>query len=321
MQFENEIAQSVEYLQSDAAARSLEADSYWPKWNSPWWHMLLLHEMGYTRLIPAATVEQYIASVNRLPLKIFPILPEDMPPGTDPYRGSACHCQLGNVYQVLATFGVDVEAELPWIRPWFLRYQMADGGLNCDNDAYLVRDECPSSMVGTISAFEAVLLHTPRPWTAAEESFISRGAHFLMERELRLGSASQHNASERESAKVWTQLCFPRFYLYDVLRGLRALALWAEKTKSRLPAPAVQVVVDTLFDAFDDGPVRIGRRCFEGASTIERLASGEWQRSSEAPLFPLLSAVSAVGVESPFLTEQWSATRQLLSKLVRPASS
>jgi hypothetical protein len=320
MQFENEIAQSVGYLSSAAAAQSLAADSYWPKWDSPWWHMLLLHEMGHTRLIPASTMEQYIASLNRLPLKIFPFTPEDLPPGTDPYRGSACHCQLGNVYQVLATYGVDVDAELPWIRPWFLRYQMADGGFNCDNDAYLVRDECPSSMVGTIAAFEAVLIHTRRPWTTAEASFISRGARFLIERELRLGSSSHHNASERTSAQAWMQLCFPRFYLYDVLRGLNALVLWAEKTRSSLPAPVTQVVVDTLSDAFGDGPVRIGRRSFEGASTIERLATGEWRRSPEASLFPLLSAVSAIGVESPFLTEQWRVTCQRLAALIKEAT-
>jgi hypothetical protein len=320
MQFENEIAQSVDYLSSVEAARSLDADSYWPKWHSPWWHMLLLHEMGHTRLIPASTIEQYIASLNRLPLKIFPFTPEDLPPGTDPYRGSACHCQLGNVYQVLATHGVDVDAELPWIRPWFLRYQMADGGLNCDNDAYLVRDECPSSMVGTIAVFESVLLHTPRPWTPAEESFLMRGARFLIERELRLGSATHHNADERRSAELWTQLCFPRFYLYDVLRGLNALVLWAEKTNSSLPVSATQVVVDALSDAFADGPMRISRRSFEGASTIEQLPSGEWQRSPEASLFPLLSSVSAIGTASPFLTEQWRATRQRLAALGKEGS-
>ena len=80
-----------------------------------------------------------------------------LPEGVDPHRGYPCHCQLGNVYQVLAAYGLDVDKKLPWIRPWFLRYQMADGGLNCDNDAYLATSECPSSMVGTIAAFEAVL--------------------------------------------------------------------------------------------------------------------------------------------------------------------
>ena len=43
---ERGIADSVAYLGSDAAVRSIELDTYWPKWHSPWWHMLLLHELG-----------------------------------------------------------------------------------------------------------------------------------------------------------------------------------------------------------------------------------------------------------------------------------
>ena len=60
--------------------------------------------------------------------------------------------------QVLAACGVDVERALPWVKPWFVRYQMADGGLNCDETAYPSTDECPSSMVGTVAPFEAMLL-------------------------------------------------------------------------------------------------------------------------------------------------------------------
>ncbi len=161
--YEAEIKQSIDYLSSEFALQTVDADAYWPKWNSPWWHMLLLHEMGETKQIPERMIARYVASLNRIPLKIFPIHPEDMPEGLDPYRGSPCHCQVGNAYQVLAAWGLDVDKELPWMRPWFLRYQMPDGGLNCDNEAYLVKDECPSSMVGTIAAFEAVLLYTKKP--------------------------------------------------------------------------------------------------------------------------------------------------------------
>ena len=39
------IADSIHYLGSDAALESIAADTYWPKWSSPWWHMLLLHEL------------------------------------------------------------------------------------------------------------------------------------------------------------------------------------------------------------------------------------------------------------------------------------
>ncbi|THD40858.1 MAG: hypothetical protein DI608_02830 [Rothia mucilaginosa] len=66
-----------------------------------------------------------------------------------------------------------VDQELPWLRNWFPRYQMKDGGLTCDYEAYPVEDECPSSMVGTIAAFEAVLHHVEDP-TPQEIAFLDR---------------------------------------------------------------------------------------------------------------------------------------------------
>lgn len=300
-----EIESSVRYLRSDAAIKTVAADAYWPKWNSPWWHMLLLHEMGETHQIPASIIESYIASLNRIPLKIFPIHQNEMPEGVDPYRGSPCHCQLGNVYQVLAKRGVDVDHELPWIRPWFLRYQMADGGLNCDNEAYLVKEEIPSSMVGTIAAFEAVLLYTPRPFTEEEKAFLDLGALFLMKRKLILGSDTKHNASERESAKNWLKLCFPRFYLYDVLRGLNALTLWSLKTGQTLPVNSIQEAVDAIRNRFPTGAIQIGRHAFEGTGTILQNQSGEWIRRQPASFFPLLEKVSEIGSVSPYLSKQW----------------
>ena len=88
------IADSVRYLESDAAAKSLERDVYWPKWHSPWWHMLLLFELGEARRIPARTATAMVDGLNALPLKIFPIHPEDAP-GANLLRDCACHCALG----------------------------------------------------------------------------------------------------------------------------------------------------------------------------------------------------------------------------------
>jgi hypothetical protein len=315
LSFEAEVDQSVRYLKSDEAHRALAVDAYWPKWHAPWWHMLLLHEMGQAARIPGVVVEQYVTALNRLPLKIFPIQPEDLPAGVDPFRGTPCHCQLGNVYQVVAACGVDVDAELPWIRPWFLAYQMADGGLNCDNDAYLVTHECPSSMVGTIAAFEAVLLHTQRPWTRQELVFLDKAAHFLMERELRLGSPTEHNAAERVSAESWLKLCFPRFYFYDVLRGLNALVLWAEKLQQPLPQSAFHSVAAHLTGAIPGGAARIGRRSYDGVLSLTQASEGEWLRRQAATTFPLLDAVSGVGEVSPYLSKQWADTQRRMARL------
>src|SRR5262245_34216496 len=144
---EREVELSVAYLASPEALASLEADSYWPKWDSPWWHMVLLRERGQGARIPRAATEAMVSALDRLPVKIFPIEPGEMPAGLDPGRHASCHCALGSMAPLLLERGIDVDRALPWIRDWFVRYQMADGGLNCDDEAYRVTGETPSSMV------------------------------------------------------------------------------------------------------------------------------------------------------------------------------
>lgn len=34
--FESEINESVTYLKSNAALKTVEVNAYWPKWHSPW---------------------------------------------------------------------------------------------------------------------------------------------------------------------------------------------------------------------------------------------------------------------------------------------
>lgn len=307
---EDGIADSVRYLESDAAVRSLEADTYWPKWHSPWWHMTTLWELGEARRIPERVQRAMITGLDALPLKSFPIEPEDTPPGVDIYRGSSCHCALGTMVQVLAACGVDIDREVPWATPWFLRYQMRDGGFNCDGDAYRTT-ECPSSMVGTIAPFEAMLLGT---WTPEQRAFLERGAAFLVGRELTRGSDTVFNAAERETAPSWQLPCFPRLYFYDVLRGLRALVGWAERSGASVPAHAFTGVVTHLLEQFPDGVVRLQRRSYEKPTTLARGADGSWHREP-ASRFPLLEATSIVGEPSATLTRQWAEVRRTIVRL------
>ncbi len=306
---EDGIADSVRYLESDAALRSIGEDTYWPKWNSPWWHMLLLWELGEARQIPLRVARAMVDGLNALPIKIFPIHPGDMPPGVDIHRGSSCHCALGSMYQVLVACGIDVDAQLPWAKPWFLRYQMADGGFNCDGDAYLT-SECPSSMVGSIAAFEAMLLGE---WTPEQRAFLERGAAFLIGRQLTRGSDTAFNAAERDAAPAWQQLCFPRFYFYDELRGLSALVRWAERSEATLPEEAIDGVVKHLTTTFPDGVIRVQRRSYEQPTTLARGSDGTWHREP-ASRFPLLEASSIVGEPCDVLTVQWNRMGQALRR-------
>jgi hypothetical protein len=307
------IEDSAAYLRSEAMLPSLERDSYWPKWNSPWWHMLLLFELGLAQRIPERALAAMQVAIESLRLHIFPIHPGDAPPGTDPHRDYACHCALGCMAQVLTAGGFELARSLPWVPSWFVRYQMADGGLNCDEKAYLCHDECPSSMVGTIAPFEA-LLDTAK--TAEEQTFVARSAQFLIGRKLMNGSPTQHNAEEREAAKSWILPCFPRFYFYDVLRGLAALVRFAEITGATLPRDAIEGAVGSLSARFPDGIVRVERQAFAGKTTILPTADRTPSPRSPATSFALLEAVSVIGDHSVALTKQWTEVRQGLLRLL-----
>lgn len=306
------IADSVAYLESQAALRSLAIDPYWPKWDSPWWHMLLLYELGEVHRIPASAVAAMVAALRALPLHFFPTHPGEAPPGTDLHRDIACHCALGCMTQVLTACGVEIWRELPWVYAWFPRYQMADGGLNCDEQAYQCRNECPSSMVGTIAPFEAMIgqAHTPQ-----EGRFVACAAGFLIDRALVRGSHTVHNASERAAAADWLKPCFPRFYFYDVLRGLAALVRWAETDGAALPYATIAGVVDLLVARYPDGVVHVERNALEGKTTILPTLDRTPSPRAPASRFALLDAVNVVGEPSVALSRQWTAARHGLLRL------
>jgi hypothetical protein len=296
----------VAYLESRDAIDSIAANPYWPKWTGPWWSLMLLNELGVTDRIPKRTVSAMVDALDALPVHDFPSRPEAWPPGVDPDE-APCHCQVGNMDQLLAACGVDVERALPWFSTWYARHQMADGGYNCDDSAYLVQDECPSSMVGTIAPFEAMLLRPP-------SDACDRAAAFLVERGLRRGSPTRHNAKERQAAEAWSALCFPRFYFYDVLRGASALIHWASVHERKLPLSAVAPVIEQLATQFPDGVVRVGRVGFEGIST--RVLEGDTWVRRPALVGSLLERVSRPGAASPMLTRRWASTRRELLELI-----
>lgn len=285
--------QSVAYLASDAALRRIEHDPYWPKWSSPWWHMLLLHELGETARIPRRVAEAMTARMDRL-LHIFPITPDDAP-GANLYRDVACHCALGSMVPLLAACGIDVDRALPWVETWWAKYQLADGGLNCDEHAYLV-DESPSSMVATVAAVEYLLAH-PGP-------ALDRAVGCMIDRALVRGSSTVQNAAERDAAPHWRELTFPRFYFYDVLRGLTALSRY----QGEVPRAALDPAIAIMLEQFPDGQVRIGRRAFANHKTLGSTGT----ERVPATTFPLLDEVSVVGAVSPALTREWAETRARL---------
>ena len=306
------VEQSILYLNSKEAHESLSIDPYWPKWNSPWWHMTLLWEMGLCSKIPGSIINDMIQAMNRTFLKFFPLTLTELPPEKNFHLNVGCHCALGTMYQVLCDCGVDMDEHFTWVRPWFLRYQLPDGGLNCDEQAYL-KENPKSSIVSTLPPLEAILRHTHRDLTEEEVHFLNQGAFYLISHQL-----ARSKSTGELILKEWLTPCFPRFYNYDILRGLSFLVEWAARLHHTLPDNSIEEAVRHLLEQFPDGRVKIKREPWRTTKTLHpeamQNAAGEPQKFSVS-VFPLLEETGAAGSESPWLSRQWSNIVLLLKKL------
>ncbi|PCI36406.1 MAG: hypothetical protein COB53_09690 [Elusimicrobia bacterium] len=294
---------TLNYLASEEAVESIKRDPYWPKWDSPWWHMTLLWELGEAARIPERIVDAMVDALNTHYLDLFPLRETEMPPDKDPYRHVACHCALGTMYRVLAGRGVDVDGRIPHLRPWFLRYQLADGGLNCDEAVY-TKQSPHSSIVSTLPPLEAVLFDTDRPLTDAENAFLDRGADYLLKRKLFRSLSGGGKIID----EAWLEPCFPRFYHYDVLRGLRFVTAWADRRDKPLPRDSVQEAVDAVETALARADAGMRRKPWAEEKSLYFDGAGSWEMKNKAEPFELLEGLRA---GAP-LRREWSSVKTLL---------
>jgi hypothetical protein len=288
---------------------SLNLDPYWPKWNSPWWYLTLCLEMGCTSGVdhagapahlsielPTDLLEHFAARVNEHYLQSFPIKEEELPAGADPMRHILCFCAMGTAVQILEHGGIASDERIPWLRPWFERYQMADGGYNCDEAAYL-NDQPRSSIVSTVPMLEALMKLSQRGLSARESAILDNGISYLLKRSL-FKSICKNAPIDPN----FSRLTFPRFYEYDVLRGLSLVCNWAVRFKKTLPFSAIEEVLDLCCSKIrDDGQLYIERQFYADKKT-PMCKNGEWTRGHDVSVFTLLSQAGALETPSPALT-------------------
>jgi hypothetical protein len=288
----------------DLTLEVLKADDIFPipdrksrmKWNGPWWHMAALYEMGESVRIPESAVIKALELLKNGAWPRFVIAREDAPRrDSDRAKMDCCHCELGVFYMILASRGCDVDAELPWMRDWFLRHQLPDGGLNCSPVAY--RGSGKSSIVSTLPPLEAVLFFTNRKYTDAEENFLAEGARYLIEHRLVCSKIDG-----RVINRAWLKPLFPRFFEYDILRGMYFLVAWSRRTGRPPPDEVIKDGLDRLRCHIGPSGVVIGRHVND--------KNGGWHGST----FPLLESVGAVGTVSPYLTKQLNTVLRAVHK-------
>jgi len=308
---EEAVAELVDSLRSAASLASLARDPYWPKWDTPWWKLLLLLELGRADAAPRAAVDALADAVERTYLTSFPLTEAELPEGVDPYRNIVCHCALGSVYRMLHAMGIPVDERFPWMRRWFATYQLPDGGLNCDEQVY-GRTEPHSSFLSTLPPLEAVLgTRRPDELNEVDREFLERGVAYLLRRKLcRSVSKGGRVIDER-----WLAPSFPRFYDYDVLRGLALVTAWAAAVERPLPSSAMVEAVQAVGRTLDDGgAVRNRGREFVAEGSLRHDGDGPWTFRREASAFAVLDGLNRDGEPSSPLTDQWY---EVLERLVR----
>lgn len=331
-EFSPPVDETVAYLESDEAVAAIETDPYWPKWSNPWWQALLLEELGLPHEIPERFIERYAEAVDRHVLHFFPFTEEQIPPGCDPFKHIACHCYLGSLYRVLMatkTFDSDLklvdgrvlagrlavartipsdsfdaapdhERAMSWVRPWFLKYKMADGGLNCDEAKYVCNTPA-CSVLSTVPALEALLDVDSSLLSEEELAFLDGGVEYLLERKL-FRSKRTGEVIDPE----WLEPAFPRYYFYDVLRGLTLVTRWALKRSRKLSRSAISEALDLLSEQVTaDGLVPKRSNLLKTTTlTIDHAGSADASRIP-AIRFDLLDYVDAPGKPSLPLTREY----------------
>lgn len=293
---------SVAYLGSKEAAASVTRDPYWPKWNSPWWHAVALWEIGLAHRIPTGLLTHLAETASRHYLHEFPLKEEDVPPGKDTYRDIICHCALGTLLRLMHECDVDVMRHFSWTWEWLSRYQLPDGGYNCDEQAYS-RERPVSSIVSTVPMLEALVE-------------LERGGFDLP---VRLADgAAEHVLSHRFCRSVrtgavlraeWPTPLFPRFYEYDVLRGLAAVCEWMALRQAWDRRPALAEARNMMEPWFQATTSHRAQPADQFSLVPNR--AGGWD-SGRASGFPLLSVLSDPQMARPFLECQWARVLWLL---------
>ncbi len=299
MKISDALKKSLTYLTSLSAEQSIERDPYWPKWDSPWWHMCLLHEIGLSDQIPKSIVFKMVNKLKTHYLPVFPINESDFPAGTDPYRQVACPCAVGNMYQVLFACGVDLDQELPWMKQWILKYQLSDGGLNCDEKAY-TKSVPKSSIVTTVACLEAILFCNKNTLSDEETVFLDRGANYLLKQKL-----FRKVSTDQVIDDNWLEIRFPRFYEYDFLRGYYFLEKWHQNSGFKIPTSLTDEVKDLVAKQTTPEGIRLKRYNLFDKQSYNPNNDGTWSWG-EASEIDLMKAVSFDGRICEPLTKKWN---------------
>lgn len=235
-----DLSEIREVIESDRALLMIERDVYWPKWDSPWWYMLLLEETSRLSEVPVPVFKELLTCADRQYLKIFPVKEEEVKGPINGHTEIMCFCFFGSLMKLAAKLEFDVFAHMPWAKDWVSRYQLPDGGYNCDESAYT--NSGKGSILSTTIMLEGMVEYArfskqPDMFAANMQKAVS----YLMKHQIYLSTTAQEI-----DGVDWDKIVFPRFYEYDFTRGLEVVFDFLLLTGKRVRGTAIEKAVALL---------------------------------------------------------------------------
>ncbi len=196
-------------------------DVYWPKWSATVWQLILLAEMGMPSHHPAIrTGCEYFLKIMDSQDRSWPprnYSESDVQGQLASWRSVWEPCVTGNMARTLTLFGFGEDPRVREMFDWLVRYQLPDGGWNCEPGPW-GKEVHHSSFMSTVEPLWAFSALDRQHWPKGGREAVERGAEFMMMHRL-YESDRTGNVIDEE----WTKLHFPMFYFYDILHGLRIL--------------------------------------------------------------------------------------------------
>ncbi|MGM0599969.1 MAG: hypothetical protein ACQETH_09160 [Candidatus Rifleibacteriota bacterium] len=303
----DELEEIKDILADEQAAMMIERDVYWPKWDSPYWFFFLLEETDRLEDIPIDIFKEMLMCADRQFLNYFPTCQEEVPEGLNPDVEIMCFCMLGSLMRLCSKLDFDVFAWLPWAKDWISRYQLPDGGYNCDANAYI--ESGKSSIVSTVVLLEGMLAYGKHIGSYEEFSKnVEKAVSYLLKHHIYMSS----NAEEIKEME-WDKIIFPRFYEFDFSRGLEVVLDFVLQTGKKVRKANTLKAIDLFKKKYEQGVNGSEKKWLNGEKTVSYYSDTPVLFEDRANIPVVMKKYNGPD-ENPYVKKQMERIKQKLEK-------
>ncbi|MDG6997641.1 MAG: hypothetical protein JRN15_00840 [Nitrososphaerota archaeon] len=191
-------AKEILEIQTPSETWVNKARIWQPKYDSPFWRLLVLSDLGLTREEPT------IDRACKVWIKLF----ATKDGGFSAFSKKEGHlCITGNMARALVKFGYEDHPKVKGAFQWLVNNESDKGGWSCWNFG----GHRGGRNLDSWEPLSAFAVYPRQKWTRKMKLAVERGAEFFLEREL-------HKQGTRY--EPWYRFHYPHHYYYDLLVGL-----------------------------------------------------------------------------------------------------